>query len=227
VDDPFKNRPEDFLNKGLKATIGALPIVGSTAAEFFNFVVSDPAQDRRDQFLRETFERVEKLAGEFDSLRPDALRENQQFQATVVQAVRISSATASDEKKKLLQNAILNSAIGSVDEFYRQTFLRILEDVSPPHIVLLRYLDNPKAYPDAVAKAKSTMSGPRMNLIEAALPDLTKNRDLFNRVSSDLSRLGLADTSSHMVMMTGGEGMLTAQTSAVGRSFLKFVSDPA
>jgi hypothetical protein len=55
-DDPFSNRTEDFLNKAMKAGVGSLPVIGSALAEFFNFVVVDPAQERRDDFLRETME---------------------------------------------------------------------------------------------------------------------------------------------------------------------------
>jgi hypothetical protein len=224
--DPFKDRPEDFLNRGLKAAVGSIPVIGGTAAEFFSFVVGDPAQERRDDFLRSTFNRIENLEGEFEKLKPEALRESEQFQATVVQAVRIASTTASEEKKKLLQNAILNSAIGTVDEFYRQVFMQLLEQITPPHVVLLAYLDNPKGYPAAVDRAKSMYAGARSTLLEAALPELTSNKDMFSRVSSDLHRLGLADTSSNNVMMTGGDSMLSPQTTDIGRSFLAFISSP-
>ncbi len=224
--DPLKNRPEDFLNRGLKAAVGLLPVVGGTAAEFFSFVVGDPAQERRDDFLRETFNRIAALEMKFESAKPGVLRENEQFQSTVVQAVRIASTTASEDKKRILQNAILNSAVGSVDEFYRHVFMQLIDEITPHHVQFLKYLDNPRAYPTAVQKAKSTYMGARSTIIEAALPDLVSNEDLFSRVSSDLQRLGLADTSSNHVMMTGGDGMLEPLTTSVGRSFLKFVSPP-
>ncbi|MEA2875557.1 MAG: hypothetical protein QOF14_753 [Hyphomicrobiales bacterium] len=224
--NPFKNRPEDFINKGMKAAISSLPVVGGTAAEFFNFVVGDPAQERRDDFLTATHNRLIDLEDQFDALRPEKLRDNEQFQATVVQAVRIASTTASAEKKKLLQNAILNSAFGTVDEFYRELFVRLLEDIQPEHVVYLHYLDNPKAYPAAVEAAKNIYMGARSNVVEKSLPQLTNDKARFARVSSDLHRMGLADTSSMNSMMTGGDGMLTRITTDVGRSFLKFVSEP-
>ncbi len=224
--DPLQNRPEDFLNRGLKAAVGLLPVVGGTAAEFFSFVVGDPAQERRDDFLRATFDRINTLAAEFERVKPEALRENEQFQATVVQAVRIASTTASADKKRILQNAILNSAIGSVDEFYRHVFMQLIDEITPHHIQFLNYLDNPRAYPAAVERAKSVYMGSRSAVIEAALPDLVSDEDLFVRVSSDLQRLGLANTSSNTVMMTGGDGMLNPQTTSVGRAFLNFINPP-
>src|SRR6266403_5730801 len=110
-DNPFPTRPEDFLNKGIRARVGALPVVGSALTEFLAFVIGDPAQERRDDFMRETLERVIELESRFDELDKEALRENEQFQATFIQATRLSTQAASDEKRRLLQNAILNSAI--------------------------------------------------------------------------------------------------------------------
>jgi hypothetical protein len=41
-DDPFPTRPEDVINKGLRAGIGVLPVIGSSLVEFLAFVVGDP-----------------------------------------------------------------------------------------------------------------------------------------------------------------------------------------
>lgn len=226
TDDPFKNRPEDYLNKGLKATIGALPIVGGSAAEFFNFVVGDPAQERRDDFLRGTFDRLVNLEGKFEELRPGRLRENEQFQATVIQAVRIASSTASNEKKRLLQNAIINSASGTIEETVRQILMRMLEDITPMHVVLLAFLDNPKDNPAAVAAASSMMTGAFSTIIERALPELNPNGAVFTRVSDELNQLGLTDSRSLSTMMTGGVGMLSSRTTSIGKTFLMFIREP-
>jgi hypothetical protein len=50
--NPFPTRPEDILNKGLRAVVGALPVVGSALTEFLAFVIGDPAQERRDDFMK-------------------------------------------------------------------------------------------------------------------------------------------------------------------------------
>jgi hypothetical protein len=52
--NPFPTRPEDILNKGLRAVVGALPVVGSALTEFLAFVIGDPAQERRDDFMKVT-----------------------------------------------------------------------------------------------------------------------------------------------------------------------------
>jgi hypothetical protein len=47
MNEVFGNRPEDFLNRGIKAAVGALPVVGGSLNEFLAFVIGDPAQARR------------------------------------------------------------------------------------------------------------------------------------------------------------------------------------
>src|SRR5262245_37187681 len=97
-EDPFRHRPEDFLNKGLKAAVGALPVIGSPLAEFFNFVVGDPAQERRDDFMKEVQEKIIRLTDQHDELRTEKLRANVQFQATFVQAAQAVVRTAQEQK---------------------------------------------------------------------------------------------------------------------------------
>src|SRR5260370_41152921 len=116
VDDPFKDKAEDFLNKGIRAGVGALPVIGSSLTEFLALVVCDPAQERRDDFMKATLQRGVDLEDQFAQLSKESLRDNEQFQATFIQATRLSTQTASEEKRKLLQNAIVNSAILSIDE---------------------------------------------------------------------------------------------------------------
>ena len=175
MSDPLGNKPEDFLNKALKISVGALPVVGGALAELFNFAVADPAQERRDDFLRETMARLVALQSSHEQLSAEALRDNEQFQATMLQAARLATSTASEEKRLLLQNAVLNSAIISVDENLRQIFLQTIESMTPFHVTLLDFLDNPKANPAAVKSAKDTYMGSMSHVIAAALPKVASD----------------------------------------------------
>jgi hypothetical protein len=63
-------------------------------------------------------------------------------------------------------------------------------------------------------------------VITAALPELTVNQPIFDRVAGDIGRLGLSDTSAFKAMMTGGDSMLQPRATEFGRSFLAFISAP-
>jgi hypothetical protein len=226
MNDTFDSKPEDFLNRGIKAAVGSLPVVGGPLNEFLAFVIGDPAQDRRDDFMRATLERLIKLEATAEGLRPENLRDNEQFQATFIQAVRLATTTASAEKKKLLQNAVINSAMGEVDETVRLLFVQMLDRITPMHAVLLAFLDNPRGNPAALRKVDSiSLGGAFAHLIEAAFPEIHSNGELMNRVIVDLHGMGLTTTDSVQGMMTGS-GLLERRSTKLGQSFLAFVSDP-
>jgi hypothetical protein len=224
-DDPFKNRAEDFLNKGTKAAISLLPGVGGPLSEFITFVIGDPAQERRDDFIRSTAERLIDLEAKHDELSREALRDNEQFQATFIQATQLANMTADAEKKKMLQNAILNSAIIEMSEVVRHIFMQNLERSTPLHARLLGLVDNFEGNPAAIASAKGMMTGSQFVIIQAAMPELVSNRELFDRATSDLRAMGLIDTDSFNVTMSGS-GLLNRRSTPLGRSFLCFINDP-
>ena len=224
VDNPFPSRAEDVLNKGLRAGIGALPVIGSTLTEFLAFVVGDPAMERRDDFMKATLERVLELESEFDELDKETLRNNEQFQATFIQATRLSTQAATEEKRTLLQYAILNSAILDIEENQRQILMQFLERITPLHAAVLNVLDNPPANPDVQRMPNISMGG--LNLvIEAAIPDLSGNRAIAERIVADLEAMGLLSGASLHVTMSGS-GLMAQRSTPLGRLFLKFISAP-
>jgi hypothetical protein len=225
VDNPFPNRTEDVLNKGIRAAVGALPVLGSGLTEFLGFVVGGPAQERRDDFMKATLERLLELESQFDQLDREALRNNEQFHASFLQATRLSTQTADEEKRRLLQNAIINSAILNIDETLRQILMQFLERITPAHAAVLNLFDNPAAAPAAERVANVSMGGLHL-IVEAAVPDLKGNRPIADRIVADLENMGLVSGASLNVTMTGS-GLLAQRSTPLGRSFLQFISDPA
>ncbi|WP_162827029.1 hypothetical protein [Pseudolabrys taiwanensis] len=66
MDDAFKNKPEDFINRGIRAGVGALPVAGGSLVEFLAFVIGDPSQERHDDFMNETLRRLMALESKFE-----------------------------------------------------------------------------------------------------------------------------------------------------------------
>src|SRR5437868_620890 len=97
--DPFQNRPEDVVNRIIKAGVGAIPVLGGPIAEFLSFVIGDPAQERRDDFIRDIYGRVVDLETARAEFTPENLRANESFQATFIQAAQLSMRTLQDEKR--------------------------------------------------------------------------------------------------------------------------------
>ena len=225
LEAPVGNRPEDFLNRGIKAAVGALPVLGGPLNEFIAFAIGDPAQERRDDFMQAVYDRILDLEKEFDQLERANLRSNEQFQATFIQASRLAVSTASDEKRKILQNAILNSALGSIDENVRQIFMTFVERFTPLHAAILQVFNNPAANEAAKTRAAHLSMGGLGLIIQAAIPDLQGQDALANRLVSDLESSALLNGASLNVTMTG-QGLMASRTTELGRAFLQFISDP-
>jgi len=175
--------------------------------------------------MKETVDRVTSLEIKFEGLRADALRESEQFQATFIQSVRIATTTADATKKKILQNAILNSAILSMSETIRQIFIQNLDRITPLHAVLLNFLNNPAGNPAAAASAKGMPNGSLTSVIEKTLPQIYSNKEIFDRICIDLYSMGLTTNASYGGMQSGS-GLLDRRTTDLGKSFLAFISDP-
>jgi len=225
TDEPFKNWPEDFINRGIKAGVGSLPVVGGPIAEFIQFVIGDPAQERRDDFLRAVVERIVALEGKFDELKPEALKENEAFQATFIEAAQASLRTAHEKKKEMLRNAILNVAIGTVDETIRHMFMQFIERLTPLHIATLNLMNNPGANEKVKQRVQNVMAGGLREIVDVAIPELRDQRELADVIVADLENMKLTNGAGLNVTMTGN-GMLAQRTTLLGRSLLQFIADP-
>jgi hypothetical protein len=225
-DDPFAHRPEDFLNRGLKVTVGSLPILGGALGDFLSFVVGGPAQERRDDFMKDTLRRLIDLEQRFESLKPETLRMNEAFQATFIQAAQASLRTAQAKKREMLGNAILNSAIGTIDENVRQMFVQHIDRLTAMHVAILKLLNDPTGNPLARARAEKLMAGGLTEIVRSAIPELTGKDALANALVNDLEAMGLVTGAALNVTMSGS-GLLQQRTTDLGRAFLRFISDPA
>ncbi|MGY4595368.1 hypothetical protein ACVWXL_003114 [Bradyrhizobium sp. GM22.5] len=211
--DPFHDKPEDYLNRSLRAGVGLLPVVGAPLVEFLAFAIGDPAQERRDDFMRALFEEVTTLQTSLDAFRPENLRANEQFQATFLDAIRLAATTASADKKTLLRNAVLNSVVDGLDESLRLKLVDILGRMTPAHIRLLV----------AIAQAP----GP----VESFVADDDSTAFEFNHaLMADMYGMFLIRNNQQMI----GEKALQEKTdrsyvrpTELGRRFLEFVREPS
>lgn len=225
ADDPFGTHPEDFLNRGMKAMVSALPIIGGPVGEFVQYVIGDPAQERRDDFMRDLHARIERLSRQYDEASADRLRSNIQFQATFIQAAQAAARTVQNAKLEMLKNSVLNSAMGTVDENVRLIFMSLIERLTPLHVSLLKLLDDPKENQKAKARGSSVAAGSLFDLVEVAIPELAPNKDFAFVLATELETAKLVDGAGLSVMMSNN-GMLSSRTTELGRSFLRFISDP-
>lgn len=88
--------------------------------------------------MRNIFEQMTRLQASLEAFRPENLRENEQFQATFLDAVRLAATTASTDKKAMLRNAVINTVADDLDESLRLKLVDVLDRMTPAHAYLLR-----------------------------------------------------------------------------------------
>lgn len=205
----------------IRAAASGVPIFGGAFQELLDVAIGSPLQKRREDWFNSVGEVLQDVCNRVEGLSPEALGENEVFLSVVANATAIAMRNHRTEKLEALKNIVANTAAGySLDDVLLNTFLDLIDRLSPLHIVVLRINDNPANFPEIIAVGKSLMAGSFRHLIKAALPKCTD--PVLNQVEADLTSAGLIDGGGN-VMMSGG-GLMNSHTTPRGKAFVKFIS---
>lgn len=222
---------DDTLAYVGKAALGAIPLVGSIAAETLAHALDMRQAERQHDFnlkvahaLTEALERLDA------SLTVEDVVDSDEFIAAITRAQRVASETASLSKRRRLAAAVVNGgrwAPFSASE--REQFARLVEDFGELHIFLLHYFADPKAWLDAhdlESAYRNIHMGSVSTALSAALGAPEDDwRAPVTQAVNDLSSNGLADVPLRTLM--SADGVIASRTSEKGRRFLTFLDEPA
>ena len=144
---------------------------------------------------------------------------------TVVKTVVAANGTRS-EKLEALRNAVLNPASSPlIDEDVQHVFLNFVDELTPWHLRVLKFLDNPEEWftRSAIPAPKKAL-GTALAVLFAAFPELEKREAFARQLFRDLSARGLASDWESMTVVTGRSGMFASHTTSLGKQFLEFVT---
>ncbi|HEV2499884.1 MAG TPA: hypothetical protein VGY31_09930 [Terriglobia bacterium] len=214
----------DSMHRGMRAVIAAAPFGGSVN-ELLSAVLTPPLVRRRDEWFKELAGRLEKLEGKVDGFKIEKLADNEQFVSATVQATRIALATHQQEKRKMLQNALLKIAVGDGpgDEM-QQVYLNAVETFLPSHIKVLRALWSGTQELINKHHVKPTELGNLLNygnLIRRLVPELEGHDGLVQCIITDLRSRGFSTLSGPEAGFPGGSVVTN-----VGINFLRFLMEP-
>lgn len=211
----------------VRGVLGAVPIVGATAAEIFNLVISPPLTKRRDEWVNSIAEGLNELQEKVDGFKLEDLSNNESFVTTVLHASQAAVRNHQKEKLEALRNASLNSALPHAPAEDRQmVFLGYVDTFTTWHIRILKLFDNPTRWFKENGKGFPTLEfGGLDHVLIAAYPELKGSRDFFDQIFKDLHDKGLINTQSLHVTMTG-HGLTAERTTEMGRAFISFITSP-
>ncbi|MHB8050496.1 MAG: hypothetical protein ACYDHQ_04660 [Coriobacteriia bacterium] len=225
------SRP-DAIDAGqaiVRAAVASVPVIGSAAAELMGFVVTPPLEARRNEWLNSLALDLDRLQSQLDDFKIPGLSLNDNFLSAVAVAVGVATRSAERDKRDMLRNAVLNSALGDVPDFDMQAvFIGYLEYLMPLHVQLLRIFLDPKAALTAIGSdlERRYIGGSPSLVVEELLPQLKDRRDVYDFLWQDLYQRRLVNTDSLHGSMTSS-GMVASRVSEVGRQFLAYISKPS
>jgi hypothetical protein len=125
-----------------KLTAGAIssvPVVGGIVGAWFQHYVEEPFAARAEDWRLDITELVNELAAKYEDL-PN----NQVLLDALVNATRAAQATHQQDKITALKNGVLNSVAPEAPDVDEQArFFRLIDELTPSHIVVLRFLKSP------------------------------------------------------------------------------------
>ena len=215
--EPPKPTTGDVAHALTKAGLSMIPVVGGPAVELFQHLVQPPLERRRNEWMEQVGEKL--LSLEQRGLNLGDLQSNEQFITAVMQASTAALRTHKSEKLVALRNAVINIATGhGPEDTIQHLLLSFVDEFSEMHLRVLAFANSPR--PPAGIRA-----GGLDHVLEDNIPALRGQCALFDQIWKDLNLRGLINTESLHVMMTGN-GLGQSRTTELGKSLLRFISEP-
>jgi hypothetical protein len=224
--EKLKSGAGDIAYTAAKAGISLIPWVGGSAAEIFGAIVMPPLQKRRDQWIEDIAKGLAELREKRPGLDIDEFLKSDQFITAILDATQIALKNHKKEKLDALKNSILNSAVEpGLDQDVRMVFLRYIDELTPWHLRILAYFQDPAGWlsEHKIAMPELMMGGLTEGVFRA-FPELKKEGVLYQQIVADLKARGLLESFSDGTMSL--QGILASRTSELGRKFMRFIRAP-
>ncbi|GAA4740612.1 hypothetical protein GCM10023328_22240 [Modestobacter marinus] len=225
---PDKSTGREVVEGVVEAAASVVPLVGGPVGVALAMTMGWAYNKRMQAWLQDVAEAITELQDTIEGWPPfQDLAEDEVFVDAVVHASRAAQATHQDEKLNALRNGVLNSLgpdAPDVDEQAR--FFRLVDQLTPSHLRLLTFLDDPGAFFDAAGVARpNLLMGGRSSLL-SQLPDFAGRPDGWvDLLTRDLSDAALTNMGGLNTISTG-DSLWRSATSPLGGRFLRFISTP-
>lgn len=205
-----------------KGIISAIPVAGGSLSVLFESIFTTPLDKRKKEWFQSLADAIEELTNKVDEITPESLSENEIFISVSMQATQIALRNHQQEKLVALKNAVKNSASSiSIDENQILMFTRIIDDMTPLHLKILEFLNNPnkieQELQDKKPKNVKTYYSENITIWKEYYPELNSSKELISQVCKELYAKGFLFKEIQLL----GTGKVT---SSFGEEFLTFIS---
>lgn len=213
--------------EGMELAAAAVPFAGGVLSVRYAQLFRRADQRRFEQWQQQMDETLDKLRSAAEGRSIESLFDDDDFVDSLAAATRIAERNASDEKRRCLQNALFNVGRGAAPAADKcAIFFRYVEDLTPSHMQLMRFLDNPPRYfQDHDLGWPNVGMGALMSVVQVAFPEWAADEAFLMTLAGDLESRGLVESPGFKTVMTA-DGLRTQRSTAKGIEFAQFVSGP-
>lgn len=204
------------------------PIPG--AAELFGKFITPPLEKRRDIWMQEVADTLERLEAN-RGLTLEELTNNEAFASVVLQATYVAIRNHHEEKRRSLANCIFNASSASdIEADLQLAFIRYIDELSLSHIVLLRAIRDRynefasfKSYESLYQLFQTNFTNaPTRDAFKMMCLDL-QGRGLI-RISQDIEEFNGIYEASALLLEKTKDDLPRVIISQIGQQFLTFIS---
>lgn len=222
--DKFPEKSKgDTAYEVARGVISAIPSVGGSLSILFENIFTSPLDKRKKEWFQSLADAIDELTNKVNTITHESLSENEIFISVAMQATQIALRNHQQEKLDALKNAVKNSASQiSIDENKALMFTRIIDEMTPLHLLILKFLNNPGLIEQKLQNRTSsnmkTYYGDNMNIFKEYYPELNSSRGIIDYIVKELYTKGFLhnDRALHS---------LDKMTSGFADEFLAFISE--
>jgi len=212
----------DAMQSAARAALASIPVLGGPIVELLPLIVTPAIARRRDEWVKELADSLEKLESKVEGFKVKNLVNDDAFVSAVIQTTRSAMATHQLEKRAMLRNTLLNTALGKgPNEELRDVFLATIDGFSPYHLKVLKFIWTGVADLNEAGKW-NTLHPYRLTNYVTAIgelhPDLKAQESLLLYIMTDLKSKGFTTVSRPHDSFPQSPGITN-----MGIEFLQFV----
>lgn len=207
---------KEIIEIGAKTLLSTIPVGGALISGVWDSIKSGVVQKRLEHWQNLIEERLHSL-----EVTLQEIGDNENFATALFQATELAIKTSEDKKRDYLANAVLNSAVCKIEESVMTIFFNLAGKYSLWHITILYYFNNPKNFSSKFS-GPYLMGSPLLYLYDV-YPELKLQSDFTDKIIADLYNDGLLNTKEMHASMTSS-GMVDSRTTALGKSFIRFLT---
>jgi len=226
-ENDLKNMSGDYVHSIVNAAISSAPLVGSAASEIFSMVIASPLEKRKEKWMLKIAESLEELQSKIEGFNVQDLCEDELFISVLNRVSQLALSNHQEEKINALKNAVINTALKiSIDENEEMMFISMIDTLTPWHLKIINYFENPKGRFDELGiKPREYMMGSPILPLQEFYPELKNKDDFINLLISDLYNKGIFSVKDLNCTMTSS-GMFCSRLTEYGKRFLRYIKYP-